>query len=129
MYVPGMQRIAIAGAVTVLAVAGSVLSMGTASAATPTAATITAQQTHKAAPAAEPTGKVVANGGLWTHQASNTASKRLGLLPEGAVVALQCKKAGENVDGNKLWYKIGAGKPGWVAARYVRNLAPVPYCK
>ncbi|WP_223185001.1 SH3 domain-containing protein [Streptomyces sp. CBMA152] len=129
MYVPGMQRIVVAGTVAVLAGAGSLLSMGTASAATPTAATVTAQQVHRAAPAAEPNGKVVANGGLWTHQGSTTASKRLGLLPQGTVVALQCKKAGENVDGNKLWYKLGAGKPGWVAARYVVNLAPVPYCK
>ncbi|MDX6329775.1 MAG: hypothetical protein QOI83_2158, partial [Streptomycetaceae bacterium] len=32
------------------------------------------------------------------------------------------------VDGNDLWYLLGGPKPGWVAARYVKNLAPVGYC-
>ncbi|WP_329395126.1 hypothetical protein [Streptomyces melanogenes] len=45
------------------------------------------------------------------------------------MTVLQCKKNSQNVDGNRIWYKLGAGKPGWVAARYVQNLAPVPYCK
>ncbi|MFE3525251.1 SH3 domain-containing protein [Streptomyces sp. NPDC059161] len=128
MYVPGMRHVVAAGAVAVLAGTGILLGSGAATAATPTV-TVSAQQAHGAVPAAEPRGKVVANGGLWVHQEANTTSKRLNLLANGTVTALECKKTGPNVDGNKLWYKLGAGKPGWVAARYVQNLAPVPYCK
>ncbi|MFI6683942.1 hypothetical protein [Streptomyces sp. NPDC050485] len=129
MYVPGMRKVVAAGAVAVLAGTGILLGSGAASAATPTAVSVSAQQVHSAVPVAEPKGKVVAKGGLWVHQEANTTSKRLNLLSQGTVAALQCKKAGQDVDGNKLWYKLGAGKPGWVAARYVQNLAPVPYCK
>ncbi|MFC0842652.1 SH3 domain-containing protein [Streptomyces noboritoensis] len=121
-----MRKVVAAGAVAALAGTGILLGSSAASAA-PATATVAARQAP--APAAQPTGKVVANGGLWVRQDATTASKRLNLLPQGTVTALQCKKNGQNVDGNRLWYKVGAGKPGWVAARYVQNLAPVPYCK
>ncbi|MCM2422754.1 SH3 domain-containing protein [Streptomyces sp. RKAG293] len=124
-----MRRVATAGVVTALAGTGILAGAGGAAAATPATATTVAHSSHVVTKAAEPRGKVVANGGLWVHQDANTTSKRLNLLSQGAVVALQCKKAGQNVDGNKLWYRLGAGKPGWVAARYVQNLAAVPYCK
>ncbi|WP_147267248.1 SH3 domain-containing protein [Streptomyces sp. SDr-06] len=131
MYVSGMRRIVTAGAVAALAGSGILLGAGGASAATPTPQPVSAsaQQAPVATPAAQPTGKVVAKGGLWVHQEANTTSKRLNLLPQGTVTALECKKAGQSVDGNKLWYRLGAGKPGWVSARYVQNLAAVPYCK
>ncbi|MET9359581.1 SH3 domain-containing protein [Streptomyces sp. NPDC006632] len=130
MYVSGMRRAVVAGAVAALAGSGVLFAAGGASAATPTADGTPAVQTAGAAPAAaEPKGKIVANGGLWVHQEANTTSKRLTLLPNGTVTALQCKKTGQNVDGNKLWYRLGAGKSGWIAARYVQNLAAVPYCK
>ncbi|MGW2815839.1 SH3 domain-containing protein [Streptomyces sp. NPDC001415] len=131
MYVSGIRRIVAAGAVAALAGSGILLSAGGASAATakPQPVGASAQQTPAAAPAAQPKGKVVANGGLWVHQETNTASKRLTLLPQGTITALECKKTGQNVDGNKLWYKLGADKPGWVSARYVQNLNAVPYCK
>ncbi|MFG2718946.1 SH3 domain-containing protein [Streptomyces sp. NPDC048416] len=128
MYASGMRGVVVAGAVAALAGSGVLLGAGGASAA-PTAAGASVVRTADAAPAAQPTGRIVANGGLWVHQEANTTSKRITLLPQGTIAALQCKKAGQNVDGNKLWYRLGAGKPGWVAARYVQNLAPVPYCK
>ncbi|MEU9101377.1 SH3 domain-containing protein [Streptomyces sp. NPDC048361] len=127
MYVSGMRRAVVAGAVAALAGSGLLLGAGAASAAT--ADGTPAAQTAGAAPAAGPTGRIVANGGLWVHQEANTTSKRITWLPNGTVTALQCKKTGQDVDGNKLWYRLGAGKSGWVAARYVQNLAPVPYCK
>ncbi|MFJ4473561.1 SH3 domain-containing protein [Streptomyces xanthochromogenes] len=130
MYVSGMRRMVAASAVAVLAGSGILLTASGASAADPTPVGASGQQAAPAAPAvAEPKGKVVANGGLWVHQDATTTSKRLNLLPQGSVVALQCKKVAQNVDGNKVWYKLGAGKPGWVTARYVQNLAAVPYCK
>ncbi|WP_189765025.1 SH3 domain-containing protein [Streptomyces xanthochromogenes] len=130
MYVSGMRRMVAASAVAVLAGSGILLTAGGASAADPTPVGASGRQAAPAAPAvAEPKGKVVANGGLWVHQDATTTSKRLNLLPQGSVVALQCKKVAQNVDGNKVWYKLGAGKPGWVTARYVQNLAAVPYCK
>ncbi len=129
MYVSGMRRMVSACAISALAGSGILLTAGGASAADPAPVPGPAQQTAPAAPTAEPQGKVVANGGLWVHQEATTASQRLNLLPQGTVAALRCKKTGQNVDGNKLWYKLGAGKPGWVSARYVQNLSPVPYCK
>ncbi|MFE9411101.1 hypothetical protein ACFYN0_20295 [Streptomyces sp. NPDC006704] len=127
-----MRRVAVAGAVAALAGSGILLGAGGASAAPKDSAPSVRQAPAPAsapAPAAEPKGRVVANGGLWVHQEANTTSKRITLLPNGTVTALQCKKTGQNVDGNKLWYRLGAGRAGWVAARYVQNLAPVPYCK
>ncbi|MFD9789355.1 SH3 domain-containing protein [Streptomyces sp. NPDC059070] len=122
-----MRKMVAAGAIAALSGTGILLG-GSAASAAPKPAPA-AHQAPAPAPAAGPTGKVVANGGLWVHQSATTTSKRLTLLPNGTVTALQCKKASQNVDGNKLWYKLGAGKSGWVAARYVKNLAPVPYCK
>ncbi|MER0444038.1 hypothetical protein ABR738_05570 [Streptomyces sp. Edi4] len=125
-----MRRVAVAGAVAALAGSGILLGAGGASAAPKDSAPSVRQAPAPApAPAAEPKGRVVANGGLWVHQEANTTSKRITLLPNGTVTALQCKRTGQNVDGNKLWYRLGAARAGWVAARYVQNLAPVPYCK
>ncbi|MCZ4125164.1 SH3 domain-containing protein [Streptomyces sp. H39-S7] len=124
-----MRRMVTAGVVAALAGTGVLAGIGGAAAAAPVAVNAVAHSGDEATVVAEPRGKVVASGGLWVRQDPNTTSKRLNLLAQGAVVALQCKKAGQNVDGNKLWYRLGAGKPGWVAARYVQNLSAVPYCK
>ncbi|MCT9088813.1 SH3 domain-containing protein [Streptomyces sp. ASQP_92] len=129
MYVSGMRRMVTACAIAALAGSGILLTAGGASAADPTPVAGPAQQAAPAAPTAEPRSKVVAKGGLWVHQEATTAAQRLNLLPQGTVVALKCKKVGQPVDGNKLWYKLGADRPGWVSARYVQNLAPVAYCK
>lgn len=83
----------------------------------------------QAAAKAEPKGKVVSRLPLSIRQKPTTASGYLGGVPSGAVIALSCKVNGQNVDGNKLWYLLGNGRPGYVAARYVKNLSPVPWCE
>jgi uncharacterized protein YgiM (DUF1202 family) len=100
----------------------------TSSTATPSAggATSTAAQPQK--PATEPTGRVVSRLPLTIRQKATTNSRALGSLQPGAVVALHCKVVGQNVDGNNRWYRLGAGRSGYVAARYVQNLATVPWC-
>ncbi|WP_159047838.1 SH3 domain-containing protein [Streptomyces sp. WM6378] len=129
MYASGMRWIATASAVAALAGSGILLSAGGAAAANPGPQPGgSAQQAPAAAPAAQPMSKVVANGGVWIHQEANTTSKRLGLLPMGMATAPKCKKIGQSVGGNRIWYKLGAGKEGWVSARYVQNLSRVPYC-
>ncbi|WP_328917284.1 MULTISPECIES: SH3 domain-containing protein [unclassified Streptomyces] len=78
--------------------------------------------------ATEPQGKVVSKVSLYIREFPRTNSTILGSLPPGAVVYLHCKVTSENVDGNNLWYKLGDGRPGYVAARYVQNLSFVPWC-
>ncbi|GAA3714853.1 SH3 domain-containing protein [Streptomyces tremellae] len=80
------------------------------------------------APAGQPRGKVVARLPLSIRERATTNSRSLGSLQPGSVVYLRCKVRGQNVDGNNLWYRLGGGRGGYVAARYVQNLSPVPYC-
>ncbi|MER5988443.1 SH3 domain-containing protein [Streptomyces sp. NPDC001787] len=87
-----------------------------------------AQTAEAAAPAAEPEGQVVSRTALHVREEPNTRSRVLGSLPPGAVIRLHCKVVGENVDGNNRWYLLGSGRPGYVSARYVRNLSTVPWC-
>ncbi|MEV7422447.1 MULTISPECIES: SH3 domain-containing protein [unclassified Streptomyces] len=82
-----------------------------------------------AAPAALPKGKVVSRLPLHIRERATSGSPSLGVLQPGAVVPLSCKVRGENVDGNDLWYRLGDGWTGYVAARYVQNLAPVDFCR
>ncbi|WP_051951791.1 SH3 domain-containing protein [Actinacidiphila yeochonensis] len=65
---------------------------------------------------------------LTVREYASSDSRALGTLQPGAVVALTCKVVGEKVDGNDRWYRLGAGKKGYVAARYVDNLSAVPWC-
>jgi hypothetical protein len=104
------RRVAAAGAVAVLAGAGAL-------AAAPAAA------------AAElPQGRVVSRVTLSIRSEPTSKSTFLGGFAPGTVIPLYCKTHGQKVDGNDLWYLLGGPKPGWVAARYVKNLAPVGYC-
>ncbi|TKA06205.1 SH3 domain-containing protein [Actinacidiphila oryziradicis] len=104
------HRVAATGAVAVLAGAGAL-------AAAPAAA------------AAElPQGKVVSRVTLSIRSEPTSKSTFLGGFAPGTVVPLYCKTHGQKVDGNDLWYPLGGPKPGWVAARYVKNLAPAGYC-
>jgi hypothetical protein len=77
----------------------------------------------------EPRGKVVSRLTLSIRERATANSRYLGGLQPGSVVYLNCKVHGQNVEGNDLWYKLGNGRPGYVAARYVQNLSPVPYCR
>lgn len=133
MYQSSMQRLAAASVAVILAGSGALLAASPAGAASPTTLLPAAKAGPAAAKpgkaAAEPKGKVVSRTGLSIRSAPTTNSTRLGVIPSGKVIALYCKKVGQNVDGNKLWYLLGAGRPGYVSARYVQNLSPVPYCK
>ena len=51
------------------------------------------------------------------------------VIKPGTIIPLYCKVRGQNVDGNNVWYLLGGSRPGYVAARYVKNLSPVPYCQ
>jgi hypothetical protein len=105
------RRVSAAGAVAVLAGAGAL-------AAAP------------AAVAAElPQGKVVSRLTLSIRSEPTSKSTFLGGFAPGTVISLYCKTHGQNVDGNDLWYLLGGSKPGWVAARYVKNLSHVNYCE
>ncbi|MGW7519878.1 SH3 domain-containing protein [Streptomyces sp. NPDC054796] len=76
-----------------------------------------------------PRGKVVSRITLNIREQPTTHAAYLGGLAPGTVVALYCKVRGQNVDGNNLWYVLGGPKPGYVAARYVKNLSHVDYCE
>ncbi|MER8069161.1 hypothetical protein ABTZ59_12825 [Streptomyces sp. NPDC094034] len=80
-------------------------------------------------PVGEPRGKVVSRITLSIREEPTSQSGYLGGLRPGTVIPLFCKVRGENVDGNNLWYLLGDARPGYVAARYVENQSPVPYCR
>ncbi|MFE4060872.1 SH3 domain-containing protein [Streptomyces sp. NPDC059096] len=124
----------LAAALAVFTLAGSAALAATPATATPAppAASPASQQQGPAAapaPTAEPKGRVVSRLTLSIRERPTTNSGYLGGLRPGTVVALSCKVVGQNVDGNDLWYLLGGGRPGYVAARYVENLSPVPYCR
>ncbi|MFI6698246.1 SH3 domain-containing protein [Streptomyces sp. NPDC050509] len=135
----------LAAALAVLALAGSAALAATPATATPASATpasatpasVTPASAVPAspappvaapAPAAEPKGRVVSRLTLSIRERPTANSGYLGGIQPGTVIALSCKVVGQNVDGNNLWYLLGNGRPGYVAARYVENLSPVPYC-
>jgi hypothetical protein len=96
---------------------------GGTTAAAPTSADQQAQA------AAEPRGKVVSRLPLSIRAMATSNSRYLGAFQPGTVIWLHCKVVGQNVEGNKIWYKLGNVRPGDVSARYVQNLSVVPYCK
>lgn len=122
MYM-SVRRAAAVGASALLVASGTLLAAVPAGAQTPSAATAAV------AKPVPPKGKVVSKLPLSVRERPTQSSKYLGALKPGTVVELSCKKHGSNVNGNDLWYLLGNGKPGYVAARYVQNLSPVPLCK
>ncbi|MGC5346360.1 SH3 domain-containing protein [Streptomyces sp. DT24] len=85
------------------------------------------------APQADPSaayakGKVISKIPLNVHSRPTTSSPVIGTIPPGTIITLVCKVRSERVDGNDIWYKLGGSRTGWVTARYVENLSPVPYC-
>lgn len=113
-----------------LLIAGAASLVATpATAASPGAGPDTASMAQPAKAAAEPRGKVVSRLPLSIRESATANSRYLGGIQPGAIIHLHCKVTGQNVDGNRLWYKLGNGRPGYVSARYVENLSPVAYCK
>jgi hypothetical protein len=102
---------------------GAASAVSSASTAAPASAGEQTQAT------AEPQGRVVSRLPLTIREKATSNSRSLGAFQPGTVIWLHCKVVGQNVDGNKLWYLLGNGRPGYVAARYVQNLSAVPYCK
>ncbi|MEU4733252.1 hypothetical protein [Streptomyces sp. NPDC023588] len=92
-------------------------------------------------------GRVVSKGPLKVRSKPTTHSQSLGYVYPRSRVEIACKKYGENVGGNRVWYRLaerdGAGANGsgrtdraasyekerWVSARYVKNLSEVRYCR
>ncbi|MCX5380788.1 hypothetical protein [Streptomyces sp. NBC_00091] len=93
-------------------------------------------------------GKVVSQGPLKIRSKPTTHSKVLGKVHPYQKLSLVCKKHGERVDGNDLWYLLehkdddkrvddddranGRGYPykrAWVSARYVKDITPVKWCR
>ncbi|MFD9333236.1 hypothetical protein ACFWBF_02280 [Streptomyces sp. NPDC060028] len=99
-------------------------------------------------------GVVVAHGKLTVRNRPSTHAYKVGVVFPHQKLAIECKKRGERVNGNNLWYRLdgrnenngmdgvdgmGGGGGGhvtkdekdherWVAARYVKNLTPVKWC-
>ncbi|MFD4871434.1 hypothetical protein [Streptomyces sp. NPDC058412] len=94
-------------------------------------------------------GKVVSKGPLKVRSKPTTHSKSLGHVYPHNKVEIECKKYGEKVDGNGIWYRLhdennnenldngmdaapnraAYEKERWVSARYVKNLSEVKYCR
>jgi hypothetical protein len=111
--------------------AGTGSGTSTTSASAPAAAPGTTASPAKlpAQAAAEPRGRVISRLPLSIRERATSDSRYLGAFPSGAVISLHCKVVGQKVEGNNLWYQLGNGHPGYVAARYVQNLSAVPYCR
>jgi len=124
-----MLRLRISRRVTAALAVGVIAGTGALAASSATAAdTDRTPRTSQVAPAL-PLGKVVSRITLNIREYPTSYSDYLGGIEPGTIIPLYCKVRGQNVDGNNLWYLLGGGRPGYVAARYVKNLSPVPYCQ
>lgn len=87
-------------------------------------------------------GIVVSHGPLTVRSRPSTYAHKVGTVNPHEKLVIECKKHGERVDGNSLWYLLRddendpKGRAArrdddgdlWVAARYVKNLTEVRYC-
>lgn len=103
-------------------------------------------------------GKVVSKGPLKVRSKPSTHSQIVGQVRPHSRVEIECKKYGQKIDGNAIWYRLaeredqengnqengnwqsGERENGsessraydrerWVAARYVQNQSTVKYCR
>lgn len=89
-------------------------------------------------------GIVISKGPLTVRSRPTTHSYKLGKVYPHQKLTIECKKRGEKVDGNNLWYLLDGEREGmngggpistmdnedrWVSARYVKNLSEVKYCR
>ncbi|MGE7387290.1 SH3 domain-containing protein [Streptomyces sp. NPDC004126] len=92
-------------------------------------------------------GRVVSQGPLKIRSKPTTHSRVLGKVHPHQKLTIVCKKRGEKVDGNSLWYLLErkddrkqdgddrmAGmkydhKRAWVSARWVKDVTPVKWCR
>lgn len=89
-------------------------------------------------------GVVVSHGKLNVRSRPSTHAYKVGVVYPHQKLELDCKKRGDRVDGNNLWYRLDGlnGENGmepklakdeerherWVAARYVKNITHVKWC-
>ncbi|MFW6694397.1 SH3 domain-containing protein [Streptomyces sp. MAR4 CNX-425] len=116
---------------TAVALTAGAMALGLLGAA-PVAATTTA---GAAAPAAKTwndwnhsqRGVVIAKPGILIRSQPTTASHKMGFIPRGEIVWIDCKVDGQDVWGNGIWYKLSSHN-GYLAARWVKNVDHIPYC-
>ncbi|MEV6953133.1 SH3 domain-containing protein [Streptomyces sp. NPDC051183] len=87
-------------------------------------------------------GVVVSHGKLNVRSRPSTYAYKVGVVYPHQKLEIECKKRGERVGGNDLWYRLDGkddmnGEPKtaakndedrWVAARYVKNVTHVKWC-
>ncbi|WP_369211586.1 SH3 domain-containing protein [Streptomyces flavofungini] len=73
-------------------------------------------------------GTVISKTGLKVRQRPTSNSKVTGVYRTGRSIDLLCKRAGQDVGGNRTWYRVTAPQ-GWVTARYVKVHGTVPVCR
>jgi hypothetical protein len=124
------RTVALTAATGILAagtVAGTALAAAAAPAAAPTAAVYNIPGDNDLYQ-----GQVIARTGLNIRARATTNSAVVGgPIPYGTVIRISCKVVGQNIDGNKLWYKLADARyaRGYVTARYVDNIGRAPeYC-
>ncbi|MFR9796407.1 SH3 domain-containing protein [Streptomyces sp. MS06] len=129
---------------TRLAIAGAAGALATAAAVTPAAASGDrgddpgaarhddgAHETwsHHGSHEHEQTGPykgVVTASTLLLRSAPNRGGQVIRTAHRGDVVSIFCKTAGQNIQGNPLWYLLTDGTWAWGAARYIDNIGPAP---
>ena len=126
-----MFKLRIGRRVTAALAVGVIAGTGTLAATSATATAADTDRSSRPSQAAPliPQGKVVSRITLNIREYPTTYSDYLGGIKPGTIIPLYCKVRGQNVDGNNIWYLLGGSRPGYVAARYVKNLSPVPYCQ
>lgn len=73
-------------------------------------------------------GIVTSKAGLFVRRQPTSNSAVVGAYRYRQTINVICKKAGQPVVGNRIWYRVN--KPtGWVTARYVKAQGVVPNCK
>ncbi|MEV6103137.1 hypothetical protein AB0M28_00265 [Streptomyces sp. NPDC051940] len=72
-------------------------------------------------------GVVTAKGGVLVQRSVWHSGPAIDVLARGEIAGIECKVEGRDVRGNGIWFKL-AGHPGFVPARYVRNVDGVKWC-
>lgn len=123
------RTVALTAATGILAagtVAGSALAATAAPAAAPAASVLNTPGDNDLYQ-----GQVIARTGLNIRAQATTNSTDRGTIRYGTVIRISCKVVGQNIDGNRLWYKLADARfaRGYVSARYVDNIGRAPeYC-
>ncbi|MFG2981868.1 SH3 domain-containing protein [Streptomyces sp. NPDC048258] len=102
MLKPTRTILALAAGSLVLGLVGAGAAVADGAPATDTAS----RQTAAAADGRHAIGKVVSKGPLKVRSKPTTRSQSVGQLKPSRKVEIECKKYGESVDGNRVWYRL-----------------------